>query len=743
LKTQYGIDLGQATVVAGQSIRAWIATGATREDFPEIRSLNHFHSPLRPWASAGGLLGQSSIYWQQNPEQGFGGTWSWPIARQRLFEFLTLPTPAAREQALADTARALGHAMHVVQDATSPAHTREDPHLLHDGYEARIEELRSSRVTGLRARFQAFLDTASTVPSTAIFSATGDSRAPAPVARLIDSDRYAGAVPSYSIGADIGLAEYTSGGYVSDDTIFVGGFALPRRESLGAGVFDPPDTPGARRYFPKTADGDTIGHFVAEGALYERLLFRGQLVGGFMLDDRVYEDYGARLIPRAVGYSAGLLDYFVRSNFDFTVDVSSADPAKRLLTVSIPPVLTAETMDGTFTLYAEDRDGVRSAVAGGEMTTAVFRGGFAQAVFAPVSGVRAYVLVFRGQLGHEPGAVTGRVKPTGPLVSAVQATAEFTGAEARTTVTEIDNASTLAVMEQRSRDPRQQRARGAFFSNVDDPGRHLKRVALEFDPRIVGTPPVRLIVDDIDVGLAWTREGAIAESPSRWEVRVDLPVLFGGIGSLVPNVPRFVIVETLNGLKMRTPLLWWRSVSSSNEGRAGRESVIACPPELQCEEVVSDSAVLRGLVFFGDGNGEGRDTTASGQRQLVSAAHTAVGFVPTGAIAGFGVGTAEQTGSLNCLSGCVPAASCATRTVSVFAESRPEGLVWIKDEFSISLGTLSGVHKILNACARPAAGQPAAPDLPSLTFRRDYLPAEQGRFQEFGVTAPEHEITLR
>jgi hypothetical protein len=744
LKTQYRIDLGATTVVAGQSIRTWIATGATREDFPEIRSLNHFHSPLRPWASAGGLLGQSSIYWQQNPEQGFGGTWSWPIARQRLFEFLTLPTPAAREQALADTARALGHAMHVVQDAASPAHTREDPHLLHDGYEARIEELRSSRDAALRSRFQAFLDTASTMPSTAIVSATGDARAPAPVARLIDSDRYAGTVPSYSVGADIGVAEYTSGGYVSDDTIFVGGFALPRRESLGAPLFDPPaGTPGARRYFPKTTDGDAIAHFVAEGALYERLLFRGQLVGGFVLDDRVYEDYGARLIPRAVGYSAGLLDYFFRSNFDFTVDVSSADPGKRLLTVSIPPVLTAETMDGTFTLYAEDMDGVRSAVPGAAITTAVFRGGFAQAVFAPVTGVRAYVLVFQGQLGDEPGAVTGKIKPMGPLVSAVQETAEFTGEETRTIVTEIDNASTLAVIEQRSRDPRQQRARGAFFSTVDDPGRHLKRVAVEFDPRIVGTPPVRLVVDDVDVGLTWTREGATVENPSRWEVRVDLPVLFGGIGSLVPNVPRFLTVETVNGLTIRTPLVWWRSAFASNETRAGRESVTACPPELQCEEVVSDSTVLRGLVFFGDGNGEGRDATASGQRQLVSAAHTSVGFIPTGAIAGYGVGAAEQTGNLNCLAGCVPAASCTSRTVSVFAESRAEGLVWIKDEFSISLGTLSGVHKISNACARPAAGQPAAPDLPSLTFRRDYLPAERSRFQEFGVTAPEHEITLR
>jgi hypothetical protein len=36
-----------------------------------------------------------------------------------------------------------------------------------------------------------------------------------------------------------------------------------------------------------------------------------------------------------------------------------------------------------------------------------------------------------------------------------------------------------------------------------------------------------------------------------------------------------------------------------------------------------------------------------------------------------------------------------------------------------------------------------AAERPALTFRRDYLPAEQSRFQEFGVTPPEHEVTLR
>ena len=61
----------------------------------------------------------------------------------------------------------------------------------------------------------------------------------------------------------------------------------------------------------------------------------------------------------------------------------------------------------------------------------------------------------------------------------------------------------------------------------------------------------------------------------------------------------------------------------------------------------------------------------------------------------------------------------------------------------MSLARLVGVRNPANACTRPVAGQPTAPELPELRFRRDYLPAEQSRFQEFGVTPPEHEITLR
>src|SRR5207245_11165102 len=93
--------------------------------------------------------------------------------------------------------------------------------------------------------------------------------------------------------------------------------------------------------------------------------------------------------------------------------------------------------------------------------------------------------------------------------------------------------------------------------------------------------------------------------------------------------------------------------------------------------------------------------------------------------------------------GAARAASGSASSVRIFAESAPAGLVGKKEEFSVSFGALSGARKPTNVCARPSAGQPAAPDLPELGFRRDYLPAEPSRFQALGVTPPPDEITLR
>lgn len=304
------------------TFRQWIAIGAYYEDVPSFRALNHFHNPLRPWPDAGlnvaGVSpGESSVYWQQNPGQGSGGTWSWPSARARFYDFLTGSSQAGRNAALADVARAVGHMSHLIQDATSPPHTRNDPHLVYDGYEATMERFRVEDPL----RFLLLLSGPPVPADLAIFTATGDDRAPAMIARLIDSDTYAGAQPPGN-GSLMGAAEYTSGGYVSDDTIFLD-FPFPSQASLGPAFFDPPaGTPGARQYFPKAFDGDQVSHFVAEGTLFERLRFAGQLIEGYILDERTYEAAGSHLVPRAVGYSASLIERF------FQPEIEIAAPAR-------------------------------------------------------------------------------------------------------------------------------------------------------------------------------------------------------------------------------------------------------------------------------------------------------------------------------------------------------------------------------------------------------------------------------
>jgi sugar lactone lactonase YvrE len=433
LKNQYGANDGIALLINGQQVRDWIGTGGSKEDDPTIRASNHFHNPLQPWSQAGLTIlgippGQSSVYWQQNPNQGLGGTWSWPVARAHFFDFLTKPSKVERDTALADTARALGQVIHMIQDAASPAHTRNDPHIIFEGYEARIEELRSSEDVTLRSRFESLLLAPSLFPAPSIFTPTSDPQAPVPIARLIDSDSYKGEPTSYSTGNRIGLAEYTNGGYVSDDTIFLD-FALPSQDSLGPGFCDPAPCgmPGSRQYFPKIGTGDSIAHFVAEGTLFERLKFRGQLSGGFILDDKIYEDYAAKLLPRAVGYSAALINYFFRGTLDFEIEDNPTDPTQSKITITNT---STETMIGGFLLYADDANGIRTLLATFDLSLVPGEESAPQ-TFLPASNPAEFILVFKGQLGDEKsgdrfiGAVVAKTKKAGEIITTVAGIGTF------------------------------------------------------------------------------------------------------------------------------------------------------------------------------------------------------------------------------------------------------------------------------------------------------------------------------
>jgi hypothetical protein len=338
-----------------QSIEEWLGYGGEQEDRPgslwdyvkgkPSRSNNHFHNPLRLWdEDEAGLddtvlgmhyTGQSQVLWGQNTTQNLGGNWSWQDARRYFYIALAgrnldgtevAETSANKNAYYAYTFRAVGQLMHLVGDASVPAHVRNNAHpedSLGIGYESAVEKFRTETRYGtlwndlLSSPItfdKSILDIPSTYPSATV-----------PISRIVDTDKYSGDNPDITRTANgtpqvIGLAEYTNANFLSNGTMF---------ETDSAHDFYYPHTTDTtlwtdnnnRTYLRKSRSGDLVNHLAVTSWLYfYRLRYFPQYaqylpVG---LDTECYKDYASFLIPRAVGYSAGLLNYFFRGKIEIT-----------------------------------------------------------------------------------------------------------------------------------------------------------------------------------------------------------------------------------------------------------------------------------------------------------------------------------------------------------------------------------------------------------------------------------------
>lgn len=410
LKTQLNFPSGVNQKVSGQSILRWIQDGGRLED-AGFRFLNHFHNPLQPdWTRAGLSdslpLGESAILWAQGP-QGF----SWVSARQSFFTALTAPSKDERDSAFADTFRALGQVMHLLQDASVPAHSRNDNHLLSTGcffpeYECFVEEFQEENPSAF-----ASLVGSPFTPASSLLQFPPNPLAPIPIARLVDSDQYTGIDPGVTIGPEIGLSEYTDANFFSDDTLFTEFFTpddphhFPFPNASETVLFRDPDN--KRLYFARVnTAGQPIQHLAVIGWFHTFLtdfVPQGSFFPDVALDEACYKDYAKHLIPRAVGYSAGLLNSFFRGQLEAVAE--GADKIKITNTSSEP-------MSGDFSLYYDAQDGTRKLTGGphalslnpSETSTPQF---FTVPEDAAKPGT--YILVFRGALGQEADAVAAKV----------------------------------------------------------------------------------------------------------------------------------------------------------------------------------------------------------------------------------------------------------------------------------------------------------------------------------------------
>jgi hypothetical protein len=326
LKSEIGLLRGIEESVRRRTVVQWLGEGGIRED-DNIRFLSHFHDPLHgaPWTTAGlGGLFESSIRWMQRD-----GTqsWSWQRARQHFATALMSTDPLEREQAWADTFRALGQLMHLVVDASVPEHVRNDAHpgesiCRHLGrrcfgsYEYWLSDAQGANPGSFRATY---LSVPVSFDPVILRGPTGDGLAPVPVARLIDADMYDGSDPNITAtNPAIGLAEFANANFFSEDTA-TGGYPFPDWSRLVPSRHPAPRTGRIRAYFAKGAgDGIAVDPAVAECVLYEAATGHGVVepISRRCADERVWDATASHVLPRAVGYARGLLDYFLRGRIE-------------------------------------------------------------------------------------------------------------------------------------------------------------------------------------------------------------------------------------------------------------------------------------------------------------------------------------------------------------------------------------------------------------------------------------------
>jgi hypothetical protein len=315
------------------SVSYWLGEGGFQEDRPGewydyflnrlTRSVNHFHNPLKDWSEAGlndifGLYsGQSSVLWSQNPNQQIGGRWAWPNAREFFYTALTIENKSQRDENFARTFRAVGQLMHLVHDASVPEHTRNDAHVL-PAYEAFVEKIRTNNQN--KHMWDVWISKPITFDKSILQIASTHALAPVPISRIIDSDKYDGSNPGITVSNAIGLAEYTNANFLSWDTMLTDDYSKDHRH-----YFPHPNAEKAslwvdhnnnRAYYKKNGDGVAVDHLAVKSLLHNyRVKYFPQENRSIITG---YEEYASHLIPRAVGYSAGLLNYFFRGTIEIT-----------------------------------------------------------------------------------------------------------------------------------------------------------------------------------------------------------------------------------------------------------------------------------------------------------------------------------------------------------------------------------------------------------------------------------------
>lgn len=435
---------------SGMSDAPWfIESYCMWSEYPPISTTSNVH-----WATG---------YTQPAPngiKEETGNQWDWDHAREHYYIFLTgkdfqgnqvAGTENEKMSNLGWCFQALGQTLHLIQDMAVPAHVRNDfkSHLDWTGI---TSEAVFSPTKLVLEKFEYFVEHNITE---LIGGSEGGDLTDKTLTKFWDTNNYTGDNPSISlVPQSIGLAEYTNINFVSRNTLFAEDFLndddssndvhyhpYPRESStnvqeyidgnmLPKTVIGEDGVPDTSFWIEKTGDGEMLTHFLKPTYFAEPMI----MVGGynpqvfnrrFKIDDECARNYAEKLIPRAVGYSAALLDYFFRGRMHVTALPVIFDNSLYTVMLYVKNITPGQEImtNGTFSLvvrytpFGGNSDGsddifVRAYdVEIGELQ--YNQGTDVQFYFPQIIPIENYesvecLLVFKGKLGNEENAVIGK-----------------------------------------------------------------------------------------------------------------------------------------------------------------------------------------------------------------------------------------------------------------------------------------------------------------------------------------------
>jgi len=295
----------------------WIREGAVREDGEsdcDDRVRNHFYNPISNtgYSRLGIITGIESALWGlEDSATASSQDFSFRDARGDLWDALMASSESARQRNLALTFRSLGQVIHLVQDAAQPQHTRNDSH-------AGLVCPTTLGLLGPQSLYELYVETNAKVGS---LTYSGYPVVDLPQPRFF-----------WDTEDSRGVAEYSNRNFVTVGTNFTGtpddvqpapGFPSPN--AAGSRVLQediqsllPGSSLTGKMSFIGTPWYD--GYSGASGfnnrtstfSLFTGDLGKRGVPVEYSLNVFTYANAQQLLIPRAVGYSAGLLNYFFR-----------------------------------------------------------------------------------------------------------------------------------------------------------------------------------------------------------------------------------------------------------------------------------------------------------------------------------------------------------------------------------------------------------------------------------------------